>query len=71
MDIFCAAISPSGTWVAAGGQGVLLLFDRATSKLVAAFDETHKEAVSQVRLWCFVAVGQQSVLLMASRHELC
>lgn len=47
-ELYCAAASPDGRLLAAGGEGRLLLFDRASGKLRAAFDETHREAVAQV-----------------------
>ena len=46
--MYCAAASPDGRLLAVGGEGRLLLFDPNTKELAAAFDETHKEAVSQV-----------------------
>ena len=38
----------SGALLAAGGEGRLLLWERAGGKLLAAFDNTHAEAVAQV-----------------------
>jgi WD40 repeat protein len=48
-EVYCAAVSPDGKLLAVGGEGRLLLFDPESQQLAAAFDETHKEAVSQVR----------------------
>lgn len=62
LDIICAAISPDGHYLAAGAQGALLLFNCKTSELVVSFDETHKEAVSQV-VW---APNSACVLISAS-----
>jgi len=47
-ELYCAAVSPDCRILAAGGEGRLLLFDRRTGKLLASFDETHREAVAQV-----------------------
>ena len=48
-DVYCAAVSPDGKLLAVGGEGRLLLFDAKTKQLTAVFEDTHKEAVSQVR----------------------
>ena len=51
-DVYCAAVSPDGKLLAVGGEGRLLLFDIATKQLAAVFEDTHKEAVSQVCSGC-------------------
>lgn len=63
-ELYCAAISPDGRLVAAGGEGRLLLFDRDTGQLAAMFDETHKEAVSQV-VW----VPTESATLISASDD--
>jgi WD40 repeat protein len=61
-DVYCAAVSPDGKLLAVGGEGRLLLFDAKTKQLAAVFEDTHKEAVSQVGS-CQEHCGMLDVLL--------
>ena len=47
-ELISAAVSNDGKLVAAGGEGVLLVFDRKTGEQVAAFEDAHNGAVAQV-----------------------
>ena len=43
------SVGAGGTLAVAGGEGTLLFWDRRTGAELARFDDTHAEAVTQVR----------------------